>query len=61
MVEPSPTRPAAGEHIPYFGRSIALVLDGDLLAALACQGEETVALLAALPAERAHHRPAPGE
>jgi hypothetical protein len=61
MVAPHPARPTAAEHTPYFGRYIALVPDGDLLAALSTQGEATTSLLAALPAARAHRRPAPGE
>jgi hypothetical protein len=61
MGNASPARPTAAEHTPYFGRYIALVPDGDLLAALSTQGEATARLLAALPAARARRRPAPGE
>lgn len=38
-------RPAPGEHAPYYGRYVALVPDGDLLATLGWQGAETAALL----------------
>ena len=41
-------RPSADEHTPYYGRYIALVPDGDLVAMLARQAEETAALLAPL-------------
>ena len=61
MAATSPLRPPAGEHSAYYGRYIALVPDGDLLALLARQGAETVALLASLPDRQARSRPAPGE
>ena len=57
----APERPAPGEHTPYYGRYIDLVPDGDLVATLVRQGEETAALLTSISPERARRRPAPGE
>jgi hypothetical protein len=56
-----PARPAADEHIPYYGQYIALVPDGDLVAMLAQQIGETAALLASFSPAQAQHRRAPGE
>jgi hypothetical protein len=61
MAATNPPRPPADEHSPYYGRYIALVPAGDLVAMLARQGEETAALLAALTDDQARRRPAPGE
>ena len=57
----SPVRPAADEHSAYYGQYIALVPDSDLLAQLARQGAQMVALLTALPERQARSRPGPGE
>jgi len=57
----TPPRPPADEHSPYYGRYIALVPDGDLVAMLARQGAETATLLASFTDDRARYRPAPGE
>jgi hypothetical protein len=56
-----PARPAADEHIPYYGQYIALVPDGNLVAMLAQQGEGTAALLASFSPAQAQYRRAPGE
>ena len=61
MIATSPPRPPTGEHSPYYGRYIALVPDGDLVATLVRQGEETATLLASLTERQARYRPAPGE
>ena len=61
MVAAIPARPATGEYIPYYGRYIALVPDGELVATLARQVEETAALLASFSPAQAQYRPAPGE
>ena len=50
------TRPAHGEYAPYYGKYISLVPDGDILASLREQMTETLALLNAVPEERAGHR-----
>lgn len=54
-------QPAASEYIAYYGRYIALVPDGDILAQLERQAAETARLLAGLSAELADHRYAPGK
>jgi hypothetical protein len=54
-------RPAPTEHSPYFARYVELVPDGDILAALAGQIEETVALLSGVSPEQSQHRYAPGK
>jgi hypothetical protein len=54
-------RPAADEHIPYFGQYIALVPDGDIIEVLAGQIGETVESLREMSPEAAQTRPAPGE
>lgn len=61
MTTANPARPPADEHIPYHGRYITLVPDGDLVAMLARQREETTALLASFSPAQARHRTAPGE
>jgi hypothetical protein len=54
-------RPEAGDHLPYYDQYIRLVPEGDVIALLASQIEETAAFLAPLTAEQAQWRPAPGE
>lgn len=54
-------RPAASEHAPYYGTYVKLVPDGDVLAALAKQGNETQKLLRALDERRSLHRYAEGK
>lgn len=54
-------QPAASEYVPYYGRYIALVPDGDILAQLEGQAEATSRLLGGLSAEQAEHRYAPGK
>ena len=61
MARAIPARPESGEYVPYYGRYIGLVPDGDLVAMLARQGEETAALVTSLSPTRARNRPAPGE
>ncbi len=61
MATANPARPPTDEYLPYYGRYIALVPDGDLAAMLARQGEETAALLASFSPAQAQRRPAPGE
>ena len=54
-------RPEEGEYLPYYGKYISLVPDGDLLETLRGQIAETLALLRAIPEARASHRYAPGK
>lgn len=52
-------RPVAGEHAEYYGKYIALVPDGDVVATLERQIADTVALLRDFGEARAGHRYAP--
>jgi hypothetical protein len=54
-------RPEPDEHAPYYANYIRQVPDGDIVALLATQVEETVALLAGVAAERETYRYAPGK
>ncbi|HEX6738060.1 MAG TPA: DinB family protein [Vicinamibacteria bacterium] len=54
-------RPEPSEHVPYYGRYIVLVPDGDVIATLGTQIEETLALLSSVSAEKSQHRYAPGK
>ncbi len=54
-------RPNADEHDPYYAKYIALVPDGDLLALLSAQIEETGDLLKNVPESKAGYRYAPGK
>ena len=54
-------RPSAGEFIPYYGKYISLVTDGDLIEMLARNADETIALLRAQPPEMADHAYAAGK
>ena len=49
------------EYLPYYGRYIALVPAGDLLATLDAQLADTVAVVDAIGEARAGHRYAPGK
>jgi len=55
------SRPAADEHIAYYGRYISLVHDGDLVTQLESGIRDTVALLRRAPADRADFAYAPGK
>ena len=55
------TRPDADKYLPYFGRYIDLVPDGDLLAILATQIGATCGQLERLSGESATRQPSPGE
>ena len=54
-------RPVAGEYHEYYGRYIDLVPQGDVIAALETQMEETQAILASVPRVREEYRYAPGK
>jgi hypothetical protein len=54
-------RPEVGDHLPYYDQYIRRVPEGDVVALLASQIEETATFLAPLTAEQAQWRPAPGE
>ncbi len=53
------SRPAQSEFAPYYGTYVNAMPDGDVVAALADQGEETFALLSALSEQDASFRYAP--
>lgn len=59
--QPQTARPDASEHAAYYGKYIALVPDGDVVATLEAQGSETGRLLAGLSEQQASHRYAPGK
>lgn len=52
-------RPDASEHVPYYGKYIALVPEGDVLQALENQIADALALLRALPESKGDHRYGP--
>ena len=56
---PGAIRPADDEYLPYYGRYIQRVPDGDVLSTLSRQIGETLALLRGLPESVASYRYAP--
>lgn len=54
-------RPDASEYLAYYGKYIEKVPDGDVLAALREQLDETLALVRGLPEEQGGHVYAPGK
>jgi uncharacterized damage-inducible protein DinB len=54
-------RPAPTEHAPYYGAYIGLVPDGDVLATLRAQHDETQSLLRGIAEARGDHRYAEGK
>lgn len=54
-------RPATGEHAPYYSTYVSHVPDGDILATLAAQHEQTQALIRGIPEARGGHRYAEGK
>ena len=58
---PPIARPREDEYVPYYGKYIALVPDGDLVETLRTQIGETLSLLRSIREERASHRYAPGK
>jgi hypothetical protein len=54
-------RPQNDEYVPYYGKYISLVPDGDLVETLRTQIAETVSLLRSIPEDRASYRYAPGK
>jgi uncharacterized damage-inducible protein DinB len=55
------SRPRPGEYSPYFDRYLEPLPDGDVLALLRLQGEQTSARLLGVPAALGAHRYAPGK
>jgi hypothetical protein len=58
---PTISRPGPTDYAPYYGTYIQQVPDGDVLALLESQIEETRALLSGVPESRWRHRYAPGK
>jgi hypothetical protein len=58
---PPIARPQTDEYIPYYGKYISLVPEGDLVETLRAQIGDTLALVRAIPEQRASHRYAPGK
>jgi hypothetical protein len=54
-------RPRSDEYVPYYGKYVSLVPEGDVVETLRTQIGETLSLLRAIPEERASHRYAPGK
>jgi uncharacterized damage-inducible protein DinB len=54
-------KPEETEYLPYYGRYVSLVQDGDILAALGAQAKETLGLLRSIPESQAGFRYAPGK
>ena len=54
-------RPAAEEHAPYYGRYIAQVADGDVVAILEKQTEDFAGVMRWVPEAKAGHRYAEGK
>ncbi|MCM3900918.1 MAG: DinB family protein [Pyrinomonadaceae bacterium] len=52
-------KPDTTEYLPYYGRYVSLVPDGDILTVLGEQAEETAGLLNSIPESRANFRYAP--
>jgi len=54
-------RPDASEHSPYYGRYVAAVPEGDILAVLRRDRDEWQSLIAELSEAKGNHRYAPGK
>jgi uncharacterized damage-inducible protein DinB len=54
-------RPDASEHLPYYGKYVDRVPDGDLLRTLRDQLDETLALVRGVDESQGGHRYAPGK
>jgi len=52
-------KPDTTEYLPYYGKYVSLVPDGDIVTVLGKQMEETVGLLNSIPESRANFRYAP--
>ena len=61
MTERSAGRPEETEYLPYYGKYVSLVPEGDILTILDRQIEGTLALLRAIPEEQGGFRYAPGK
>ena len=55
------TKPDQSEHLPYYGRYISLVRDGDVVSTLEAQARDTKAFLAGIGSAVSGYRYAPGK
>ena len=55
------TRPDPSEHVPYYGKYIALVAEADAIQALESQIADGLALLRTIPEAKGDHRYGPGK
>jgi uncharacterized damage-inducible protein DinB len=53
------TKPAPTEHNPYYSKYVSLVLEGDIIATLNRQIDDSLSILRGISAERADYRYAP--
>lgn len=60
-VETRIARPPDGEYLPYYGKYISLVPEGDIVETLRAQIGDTLALLRGIREESASYRYAPGK
>jgi uncharacterized damage-inducible protein DinB len=61
MSATAPARPEKSEYAPYYEKYVSLVPEADIVATLARQNEETLALLRTVTEERAGFRYEPGK
>jgi uncharacterized damage-inducible protein DinB len=61
MKELTINRPEEGEYLPYYGRYISMVSDGNIVTVLSEQLDETLALLRTIPESEGGLRYAPGK
>jgi hypothetical protein len=61
MTDLTVNKPEVTEYSPYFGRYVSLVPEGDILAVLSAQLDETLALLRTIPESQGSFRYAPGK
>ena len=59
MINETIGKPDTTEYLPYYGKYVSLVPDGDILTVLGKQMEETAGLLNSIPESRANFRYAP--
>jgi uncharacterized damage-inducible protein DinB len=61
MTELTINKPEETEYVPYYGRYISLVPDGEIITVLSEQIDETLALLRSIPESEGGFRYAPGK
>jgi hypothetical protein len=61
MTDLTINKPEETEYSPYFGKYVSLVSNGNILAVLGAQSDETLALLRTIPESQGGFRYAPGK